>query len=85
MDKLRPLGYRLEKVLGQGGFGVACLCKMTDVDGKTHTIVVKAATAQDRLDTLGLDRERGNCECGGRQAFSSFVSHREKNSQIAAF
>lgn len=62
MDKLRPLGYRLEKVLGKGGFGVACLCKMRDVDGKTHTIVVKAATRLDRLDTMGLDVERNNCE-----------------------
>lgn len=63
MDKLRPLGYRLERVLGRGGFGVACLCSMRDVNGKTHTIVVKAATWPDAMLV-----ERKNCEYKYRPA-----------------
>lgn len=74
MNKLRPLGYRIEKVLGKGGFGLACLCTMRDVDGKTHRIVVKASTRLDRLDTMGLDEERKNCEYERSPAFSCFVS-----------
>ncbi|KAI7774526.1 hypothetical protein LA080_008263 [Diaporthe eres] len=52
MNFMRPLGFRLLKILGKGGFGMACLFEMTDVDGKKHKIVVKAGTGRD------LQRER---------------------------
>ncbi|KAJ4397421.1 hypothetical protein N0V93_001648 [Gnomoniopsis smithogilvyi] len=60
MNQLRPLGYRLEKVLGRGGFGIACLFKMTDVNGRTHTIVVKAATRPGamKVERMNLSRVR---------------------------
>lgn len=57
MQTLRPLGFRLKKVLGKGGFGVACLFEMTGVDGKITTIVVKAATNRD-----AMTKERINSE-----------------------
>lgn len=53
MEYLRPLGFRLQKVLGRGGFGIACLFKMTDVNGETHTIVVKAGI---RSQAMTLER-----------------------------
>lgn len=52
MSYMRPLGFRLLKILGKGGFGMACLFEMTDVDGGKHKIVVKAGTGRD------LNRER---------------------------
>ncbi|KAH8778629.1 hypothetical protein F5883DRAFT_517472 [Diaporthe sp. PMI_573] len=52
MNYMRPLGFRLLKILGKGGFGMACLFEMTDVNGDKHKIVVKAGTGTD------LDRER---------------------------
>lgn len=52
MTYMRPLGFRLLKILGKGGFGMACLFEMTDVDGGKHKIVVKAGTGRD------LNRER---------------------------
>lgn len=58
IDQLRPLGYRVDKVLGRGGFGVACLLKMTDINGRTHKIVVKAGVRPGAMDL-----ERKNCEC----------------------
>lgn len=54
MNYMRPLGFRLLKILGKGGFGMACLFEMTDVNGKKHKIVVKAGIGRDLL------RER-NC------------------------
>lgn len=52
MNFMRPLGFRLLKILGKGGFGMACLFEMTDVNGKKHQIVIKAGLARD------LQRER---------------------------
>ena len=52
MKYMRPLGFRLVKILGKGGFGMACLFEMTDVNGQKHRIIVKAATGRD------LQRER---------------------------
>lgn len=52
MNYMRPLGFRLIKILGKGGFGMACLFEMTDVNGGKHKIVVKAGTGND------LQRER---------------------------
>lgn len=52
MNYMRPLGFRLIKILGKGGFGMACLFEMTDVNGGKHKIVVKAGTGRD------LQRER---------------------------
>lgn len=56
-DVLRPLGFSLKKVLGKGGFGVACLFEMTGVDGQTTRIVVKACT-----NRAAMVRERDNSE-----------------------
>lgn len=53
MNFMRPLGFRLLKILGKGGFGMACLFEMTDVDGGKHKIVIKAGTGRD------LQQERG--------------------------
>lgn len=52
MNYMRPLGFRLLKILGKGGFGMACLFEMTDVNGKKHQIVIKAGQSRD------LQRER---------------------------
>ncbi|KAG8163903.1 hypothetical protein KVR01_005821 [Diaporthe batatas] len=49
MPYMRPLGFRLLKILGKGGFGMACLFEMTDVDGQKHQIVVKAGTRNDLM------------------------------------
>ena len=59
MNYMRPLGFRLLKILGKGGFGMACLFEMTDVNGDKHKIVVKAGTGTD------LDRERIWLRVGG--------------------
>lgn len=52
MNFMRPLGFRLLKILGKGGFGMACLFEMTDANGRKHKIVVKAGIGRD------LQRER---------------------------
>lgn len=39
----RPLGLELKKVLGEGGYGIACLFEFTDVDGTPRNLVVKAS------------------------------------------
>lgn len=46
----RPLGLELEKVLGRGGQGMACLFRMTNPDGSEQKIVVKACTSTTRQD-----------------------------------
>lgn len=66
MRYMRPLGYRLVKILGRGGFGVACLFEMTDVDGKIHKIVVKAGTGRD------LQLERSNIRVSPESCCSNF-------------
>lgn len=35
IDVLGPLGFKLVKVLGQGGFGCACLFRMQDINGSS--------------------------------------------------
>lgn len=60
MNYMRPLGFRLLKILGKGGFGMACLFEMTDVNGDKHKIVVKAGTGSD------LYRERICLRVGGQ-------------------
>lgn len=59
MPYMRPLGFRLLKILGKGGFGIACLFEMTDVNRQKHQIVVKAGTGND------LQRERTYLRVGG--------------------
>ncbi|KAK2607125.1 hypothetical protein N8I77_005829 [Diaporthe amygdali] len=54
MNYMRPTGFRLVKILGKGGFGIACLFEMRDTNGKTHKFVVKAGTGRD------LQTERAN-------------------------
>lgn len=39
----RPLGLELKKVLGVGGFGIACLFKFVGCDGNRRNVVVKAS------------------------------------------
>lgn len=39
----RPLGLELKKVLGKGGFGIACLFELSDLEGIRRNIVIKAS------------------------------------------
>lgn len=59
MPYMRPLGFRLLKILGKGAFGMASLFEMTDENGQKHQIVVKADTGN------GLQRERMYLGVGG--------------------
>lgn len=39
----RPLGLESKRVLGKGGFGIACLFELSDLDGIRRNIVIKAS------------------------------------------
>lgn len=43
IEYARPLGLELKKVLGKGGFGIACLFELSDLEGIRRNIVIKAS------------------------------------------
>lgn len=46
----QPLGLELERVLGKGGFGIACLFSLTMPDGSKQKMVIKSAIKEGALD-----------------------------------
>lgn len=88
MDQLRPLGFRLQKILGVGGEGIACLFKMIDVNNQTHTIVVKAAR-RIRPGSGAVTREKDNSEyqsstCVSVRASSSGEDYMNENADYGS-
>ncbi|KAF3763280.1 hypothetical protein M406DRAFT_331814 [Cryphonectria parasitica EP155] len=49
MPAFSMIGFRLKKVLGQGGYGCAALLQMEDINGQSHKVVVKAALGPTSL------------------------------------
>lgn len=60
----QPLGLELKKVLGKGGYGVACLFEFTDLDGIRRNIVVKAS-----INSNDVAREVAHLHVSSRHLF----------------
>lgn len=65
----RPLRLELKKVLGKGGYGIACLFEFSELDGTRRNIVLKASS---RANDISLEVANANVSPKALNLRSSF-------------